>query len=133
MKREEINLDRETIKNRLRGLDFDALIPIWNGYCDDNRDTESFVFCNDDTELDANFDGMPAHEIIRMVSYGDYNFADEYFSFNGYGNLVSFESLEDDKCTICVEDLANWLEGNDDLLEQYGLNYDDDEEDDDDE
>lgn len=33
-------------------------------------------------------------EAVRAVSYGDYNYMDEYVRFNGYGNIESLTTYE---------------------------------------
>lgn len=125
-------MDREEIKSRLEELDIDTLITIWNEYCDNNNDPDSRIFRNDEPDLDDLLGGMTVSEILRMATWGDYNYANDWCSFNGYGNLVSFNYLEDESCPISVDDLVIYLEDNEDMLEEYNLNDDEEEEDEED-
>ena len=50
-----------------------------------------------------------AHDALRAAFYGDYSPAHTYFTFNGYGNLQSFEYLDSDSSPIDFSELAEWL------------------------
>lgn len=60
---------------------------------------------NDDEFFNTFFSGEPM-EVARAVQFGDYNYNDEYVTFNGYRNLVSYtdyqvkELLEDYEAEI---------------------------------
>ena len=87
------------------------LISLWNDYCDEHR-------CDDDTienmELfDDLFGDMSPLDIVRRVQYGDFRPDDDYFGFNGYGNLVSFNDLSD-YGPFSYEVLAEYLVDNGD-------------------
>lgn len=44
-------------------------------------------------ELDEALYGLSPSDIVNKVHYGDFNPADDYFTFDGYGNLESVDSL----------------------------------------
>ena len=48
----------------------------------------------EDSELDEFFYGSNPSDIIRQVVYGSFNYYDEYFTYNGYGNLESCNESE---------------------------------------
>lgn len=60
----------------------------WNGeleYLD--------IWENDDEFFNTFFNSNPM-EVARAVQFGDYNYNDEYVTFNGYGNLVSYTDYQ---------------------------------------
>ena len=50
-----------------------------------------------------------SYDALRAAYYGDYNPSHAYFTFNGYGNLQSFEYLDSDSLLIDISELAEWL------------------------
>ena len=51
---------------------------------------------NDEEFFNTYFYNNPT-EAVRSAYYGDYNYCDKYVSFNGYGNLVSFNDYDLEK------------------------------------
>ena len=76
------------------------------------------VYDNDDESINMMF--ADSHEALRSAFYGDYNPSHAYFTFNGCGNLQSFEYLDDDNNPIDIEDLAQWIVNND-LYNDYDI------------
>ena len=54
-------------------------------------------------------EGRSADWILARTYYGSYNYPDDYFCFNGYGNLDSFNYWDDEKSPVDVDELADWL------------------------
>ena len=68
-------------------------ISLYNDYIDDNNYEEHLYYMN---KLDDLLSGYSPTEIIDMVmSNDDFSTRDEYFYFNGNGNLVSSDSVEE--------------------------------------
>lgn len=67
------------------------------------------VYENDDEFFQIYFESK-VMEAVRAVSYGDYNYMDEYVRFNGYGNI---ESLTEYQWHQELKDEAE------DIVEQY--------------
>ena len=67
------------------------------------------VYENDDEFFQIYFESK-VMEAVRAVSYGDYNYMEEYVRFNGYGNI---ESLTENEWHQELEDEAE------DIVEQY--------------
>ena len=44
-------------------------------------------------QLDDLFHGVKPTEILRMAHFGDFNWNDDYFTINAYGNLDSYRRL----------------------------------------
>ena len=73
---------------------------------------------NDEDNINMLF--ANSHDAIRSAFYGDYNPSHAYFTFNGYGNLQSFEYLDDDNSPIDIEELAQWIVDNE-LYNDYDI------------
>jgi hypothetical protein len=87
-KEEIISLIIEAMNN----LDTEDLIQLNNTYCWRTSD-ESEVYGNDE-EFFSTFFSTNSFEAVRSAHFGDWRFQDNYVQFNGYGNLVSFNSFE---------------------------------------
>ncbi|CAH1192850.1 Hypothetical protein DAL_154 [Psychrobacter phage D'Alembert] len=68
------------------------------------------VYDNDEDNINMFF--SDSRDAIRSAFYGDYNLRHAYFTFNGYGNLQSFEYLISDNSPIDIEELAQWIVDN---------------------
>ena len=95
----------ERIKEYLERLHDSHLIAIWNEYC-----------CNDDCvypmdELDKLLGGMLPSEILMASYYGYFNPNDDYFKFNGLGNLVSTNTISEWEW-VDIEELAKYIDEN---------------------
>ena len=73
------------------------------------------IYDNDDDSINMIFPN--ASDAIRSAFFGDYNHSHAYFTFNGYGNLQSFEYLDSDGSPIDIGELAQWLIDEDKLAE----------------
>lgn len=62
----------------------------WNGSLDHLR-----VYDNDEDFFSMYSDNVM--EVVRAISYGNYNYNDDYVRLNGYGNLESIDSYDYDK------------------------------------
>ncbi len=63
-----------------------------NAYYELNNDYDSYIYNMDELE-EVLHDESPV-TIAKMIQYGDFNINDDYFTFNGYGNLKSFNHYE---------------------------------------
>lgn len=58
--------------------------------------------------------------IANRIFYGDFNPNDEYFTFNGCGNLVSFDEWEANKeCKEYIDEIIDALIDNIDYIDTY--------------
>lgn len=58
-------------------------------------------------ELEEVTHGMDKMELLRASQYGDFNVWDDYFTFNGYGNLDSLDSYSyEEQLTDYIEEIA---------------------------
>lgn len=79
------------LKDKLYDNDLQDIADILYEY-DPTIVSNFYCFPNDEDFFENNFSDKM--EVARAVSYGDYNYADEYVRLNGYGNLQSREEYE---------------------------------------
>lgn len=121
----------ERIVDYLEGASDTDLLYAWKNYCSEyNPDGEVFEM-DDFSEVFEMRDDGP-WEAVRAAYYGDFRPTDEYFWFDGYGNLESANDLG--KAGIDVEEIAEYCVEhndpvNDDEIENI-LNGDDDDDED---
>lgn len=82
---------------------------VWNEYCSRVR-SEDEIYPIDDFDEVCGY--MKPWEVARATFYGDFCPVRDYFRFNGYGNLESFEAYEL-KSYIYTDDMADYAVRND--------------------
>lgn len=113
------NLVSEKIKEVLKDNDdilMDTIQSIngWNGNFDHLR------FDNNNEEFfDTYFNNNP-YEVARATFYGNYNFNDGYVYFNAYGNLDSFNYINEFVSDSDIEDITEDIINN---YSSYDLDY----------
>ena len=96
--------------------DDSTLLQAYSEYASNNG--YDSVYDNDDDSINMMF--TDSHDALRAAFYGDYNPSHAYFTFNGYGNLQSFEYLISDNSPIDIEELSQWIVDND-LFNDYNI------------
>ena len=96
--------------------DDSTLLQAYSEYASNNG--YDSVYDNDDESINMMF--TDSHEALRAAFYGDYNPSHAYFTFNGYGNLQSFEYLDSENSPIDIEELAQWIVNNE-LFNEYDI------------
>lgn len=91
--------------------DCNYIIGIYNEFCDENNDSDARIYTMD--ELDDMLDSKTPTQILMMMHFGNFNPMDEYFRFDGYGNLESTDFLED---WINLDDIIDYIIDNNDSL-----------------
>lgn len=85
-----------------------------------NGNFENLQFYNNDEDFfDTYFNNNP-YEVARATFYGDYRFNDDYVYFNGYGNLVSFNYINEFVSDSDIEDITEDIINN---YNSYDLDY----------
>ena len=109
---------KQKIVDYINGMGIDEKIALHNTYCDAANCTDNCIYAMD--EIEEILDGVDKWELVRMVQFGDFDCTEEFWGFNGYGNLVSYNAWE---LPIYAEDIADfilWKEdslGNDEIQE----------------
>ena len=118
MKNNTVTLAQVQLQQVIEQLkqDDSTLLQAYSGYASNNG--YDSVYDNDELILDDMFTSH--YDAIRSAFYGDYNPSHAYFTFNGYGNLQSFEYLISDNSPIDIEELAQWIVDNE-LFNDYDI------------
>ena len=91
----------------------DEIVDAWNLRCDENNYMDDRIEYMD--TFDELFCGLKPSEIAEKVYKRDFCTGDDFFAFNGYGNLESFSDVED-YSHFSYEELAEYLAENGDSL-----------------
>ena len=108
---------RDELISIIDGLEESELLDVYNEYCDETDGFDGAIYWNDEEELDMVFNGQSPYYVLCRAYYGEYRLGDRFFTFNGYGNLRSFNSLDDDNSPIYTYEIAEWCIDNDTDLE----------------
>lgn len=102
----------DKIKEALESMSTTELIDVHNEYCDAINDGDSRIYSMD--EFDEILSCMSPWEVARAAYYsGKFCPANGWFWFNGYANLESSDFTPD---IIFVDDIAAYIDRNDDAL-----------------
>ena len=71
-------------------LSDDEIITEYNEYCESMNDMDSIVY--DMYEFNEIVSNLTPMELASCVVYGEFNPADDWFTFDGRGNLQSFRN-----------------------------------------
>lgn len=102
---EKIEFIKKTLLEEISDLD---VVQYWNDYCADNSYEDSIYLYLDD--LAESLCDSPV-EFARRIYFGEVSsWNDNYFTFDGNVNIVSFNSLNGKNSPIDFDALAEWLE-----------------------
>ena len=102
---------KQKIVEYIDGMGVEEKIALHNTYCDAANCMDDCIYAMDD--MDEILDGVDKWELVRMVQFGDFDCTKEFWSFNGYGNLDSYNALE---LPIYAEDIADYILSKEDSL-----------------
>jgi len=103
LKNQEVKKTMEKLYNEIRKLfaqmDDNEIISIWNEYCEATQHYDDRIM--DAYELEDIFYGVDPLELVNRFFYGSDVYNEEsganpnrnYFTLNGYGNIVSFDYI----------------------------------------
>lgn len=87
-------MDKNTaISDIIKNWSDSDLLVAWNEYCDKRGYSDNIIYSMD--SFDECFECMKPLEIISMVKGCDFSPSDDYFSYTSYGNIISFDYVED--------------------------------------
>jgi len=98
---------QQSVVNYINSSDMEDVVTLWKQFVSESNSENDDVWENSDDMLDEIFPST--HEFARSSTYGHYNYSDSFFAFNGYGNIVTFSRLDDERCPIDVDALADYL------------------------
>jgi hypothetical protein len=105
------NTITQTVVNQvikaINEMDCTELVMLNNEYCESINGMDSMIYSNDDNFLEDYFNSKS--DLARAITYGDYRYMDNWVTFNGYGNLESFNYMDTDKLCELVEVMAEYI------------------------
>ena len=102
---------RKKLVDYINGMGIEEKFALHNSYCDAANCMDDCIYAMDDME--EILDGVDKWELARMVQFGDFDCTKDFWGFNGYGNLVSYNAWE---LPICAEDIADYVLSEEDSL-----------------
>lgn len=105
---------REKLVDYINGMGIEEKIELHNTYCDAANCMDDCIYSMD--EMEEILDGVDKWELVRMVQFGDFDCTKDFWGFNGYGNLDSYNACE---LPIYAEDIADYV-----LLKEDSLGND---------
>ena len=105
---------KQKIVDYINSMGVEEKIALHNTYCDAANCMDDCIYAMD--ELEEVLDGVDKWELVRMIRFGDFDFMKDFWGFNGYGNLVSYNAWE---LPIYAEDIADYV-----LLKEDSLGND---------
>lgn len=106
----------QQVINELSQFATSDLIEIYNEYADQN----SYERIWDNDELTINDLYSSPYDAVRATNNFLYKDSQNYFTYNGYAHMISFDYLQDDNCPIDIEELAQWIVDNE-LFNDYDI------------
>lgn len=105
----------ERIKKAIEEMNDRDIISLHNAYCD-KTSIDKRIYLMDD--FDEVMNGVEPWEVARSCFYGRHFCpVDDYFFFNGYGNIESINYiLHDERTLIYLSDIAQYIIDNSDCL-----------------
>ena len=91
MTEDELRSELESVINSMDATN--DRVMLWNNYCDEAGYYDDEVYVMD--ELDDILVDMKPWDAIRAAFYGDFNPNHSFWKFNGYGNLVSADYIDE--------------------------------------
>ena len=88
----------------INSMGVEEKIALHNAYCDAANCMDDCIYGMND--LEEILDGVDKWELVRMIQFGDFDFKKEFWGFNGYGNLDSYNALE---LPIFASDIADYI------------------------
>ena len=102
---------REKLIEYINGMGVEEKIALHNTYCDAANCMDDRIYAMD--ELKEVLDGVDKWELVRMVQFGSFECTQDFWRFNGYGNLDSYNAWE---LPIYAEDIADYILSEEDSL-----------------
>ena len=119
---------REKLIDYINGMGVEEKIALHNTYCDAANYMDDCIYTMD--EMEEILDGVDKWELVRMIRFGDFDFDKDFWGFNGYGNLDSYNAWE---LPVYAEDIADFILSEEDSLDNDEIKEILDEEDNDNE
>ena len=98
---------REAIIAEINEMTAAELVDLNNTYCDSAHYFDNHVYSNDELFFEMlSWDGL---RIAQAITYGDYHYAHNWVTFNGYGNFQSYEFFRVENLVELVPAIADYI------------------------
>lgn len=106
---------KNSLKAIIASFDFEEIVVFWNIYSEKELHGDYYIYRNKDDEINRQF--PKSSDFAYASAYGHYDYKDKYFSIDidNYGNLLSFNKIDDKYCPIDLGKLAEYLIENGDM------------------
>lgn len=95
----------------INSMGIDKKLALHNTYCDAASCTDDFIYDMD--ELEEVLSDADKWWLIDRIRFGNFDFQKDFWGFNGYGNLVSYNVWE---LPIFASDIAGYILSREDSL-----------------
>ena len=102
---------RQKTVDHINGMGVEEKIELHNSYCDAANCMDDCIYAMD--ELEEILDGVDKWELVDMIRFGNFDLMKEFWGFNGYGNLISYNAWE---LPIYASDIAGYILRKEDSL-----------------
>lgn len=114
------NLNLENLKNELASqisnMTSEEIFELNNTFCIEANYHDDMIYLLDDDSINEEFYGKSPMEIIKMTSYGDFNYSHDYYRFDGYGNLESLSYLDASSLPDIIDNIIDYIVENADAF-----------------
>lgn len=117
-----MNTLKDLIIDTINNLSIDDLIGVNNSYSREVMNGEDVLYLNDEEFFEIFFENK-VMEAIKACHFGNFNFADTYIKFNGYGNLDTCSHFETKDLCDSVEMIAAYMLDNEEEFSHI-INFD---------
>ena len=95
---------RKKLVDYINSMGIEEKIALHNTYCDAANCMDDCIYRMND--LEVILEGVDKWRLVDMIRFGNFDFMKEFWSFNGYGNLDSYNAWE---LPIYAEDIADYI------------------------
>ena len=103
----------------INGLDDDDIVELFNAFCEETCFPDDKIYRMGDFE-DVCGD-LTAYDLASKICDGKFDLCDDYFRFNGNGDLESFIFVTDENSGISIDDIVDFIVENDCPLDRYEI------------
>lgn len=107
------------VTGQLDQLSTDELVNIYNDYAIANG--YEVIHNLDENTINELYDNP--WQALYDSNHKAFNDNDYFFTYNGYGHMVTFSNEDDENSPISTSDIATWIEG-DELFTEYNIEID---------
>ena len=102
---------RQKLVDYINGIGVEEKIALHNAYCDAANCMDNCIYeMNDMEEILC---GVDTWKLVSMMKYGNFDFQNDFWTFNGYGNIDSYDAWE---LPIYASDIADYIMSEKDSL-----------------